>query len=372
MRHLALALLVLSFTVTHAAAEEATTPATAAPAKAVDATPTQPAAAAEKPATEAGAATTSKPPATTTGTAADKAAKSGKTGKPPKAQKGEKAKTGTLKPEAAAATLPGTLLPAESAVDVATLSLPPDSLSQWYPPQSEGPEWRLLMGRLGRAMQATADYNAQENREQLVKWANRLAENYRRIGEMVPEWADELDTEWMRRLLDASAAGDFSTVGSALHRLGTTCSSCHREYRAAVAILYNVPDYRLVMVENGESMEETPYPKAMGRLGTNVQRIRVAIEDGRFDTAKEEIGKLDGGMKDLANSCSVCHTDDARGRIFGTPMQQARAGFDNAVKESDPKGATESLGRLTAAACGTCHSIHRPAAFVRRTIAPID
>ncbi len=254
-----------------------------------------------------------------------------------------------------------------------TLPLPPDSLAQWYPPANKRQVWLHTMFSLRRSMQAVGEYNALGDHPRAARWAERFARDYKRLAEMVPEWQDEIDGAQAERLVAAAKQGDSSSVSSALNRLGTTCRSCHNENRAIVTLIYRMPDYKDVMVENSDTMEEIPYPQHMERIGTLMNRVKIAQEDGRHAAAQEAGSAFIAGVKDLAASCGTCHKDDApRARIFGPTIQQALVKLDGELQQNNQKGTDEALGTLGAYACGRCHSIHKNGAELRRALLPRD
>jgi cytochrome c556 len=254
-----------------------------------------------------------------------------------------------------------------------SLSLPPESMAQWYPPVNKRQEWLHTMFGLRRAMQAVGEYNALGEYKLAAQWAERFAQSYKRLARMVPEWQDEIEGAQADRLVAAAAAGDGDGVNSALRRLGTTCRSCHNENRAMVTLIYRTSDYNDFMVESSDTMEEVPYPKAMARLGTLMNRIKIAQEDGRHAVAREAGAAFIAATKDLADSCGACHKDAApRERIFGTEIRQALKTLGEELRQNNRKGTDEAIGTIGAFACGRCHGIHKNTAELRRSLLPRD
>lgn len=251
------------------------------------------------------------------------------------------------------------------------LPLPPDSLAQWYPPANQRQVWLHTMFSLRRSMQAVGEYNALGDSKLAACWAERFATDYKRLAEMVPEWKDEIEGEQADRLVTAARQGDSDGVIGALRRLGTTCRSCHNENRAIVTLVYRMPDYQDVTVENSDTMEEVRYPQHMERLGLLMNRVKIAQEDGRHGVAQTAGRSFIAGVKDLSNSCGACHKDEApRERIFGPAIQQALTALDKELQQNNQKGTDEALGTLGAYACGRCHSIHKNSAELRRALLP--
>lgn len=258
----------------------------------------------------------------------------------------------------------------EELPEQARLSVPPASLAQWYPPHQEQPVFFFNMLTLGRAMQATGDYATLQDRERLKKWATRLVEGYRKVREMVPEWEGELELQWADRLTRAAAEGDYDTVDKALRRLGTSCRSCHNEYRTATRVLYHVPDYHEVMIESSETLEEIPYPDAMEDLAILMNRIAIATEDGRQASARQALERFGTLMMDMAASCSACHEDAKAvvGRVYGTDTESRLTALGAAVERGDARALHGELGRIGGSVCASCHGVHKPAAAMRHEL----
>jgi len=250
-----------------------------------------------------------------------------------------------------------------------TLQLPPESLADWYKPANKRQVWLHTMFRLRREMQAVIWYNAREDVARLGKWSARFEKDYRSIGKLVPEWQDELELEWLERLQSAAAGGDFSAVGKALRKLQASCGSCHREYRAVAALRYRTADFSLLAVEDSETLEEIPYDKAMGRLSTLVNRIKIASVDGDVATGLASVAELTRRMRDLATGCVGCHEDaDPRERILGSSSERLLEQMTKSIQAGEQKQTGRQLGELAVTSCARCHGVHRTLYDIRKEI----
>lgn len=253
-----------------------------------------------------------------------------------------------------------------------SLPLPPASLAEWYPPANKRQVWLHTMFSLRRSMQAVTEYQALEDYPLAEKWVERFVRDYRQLAVMVPEWADEIEDEQAERLLEAVQQKNAGAMASALNRLSTSCRSCHNENRAIVTFLYRMPEYHEVTVEDSETLDDVPYPDHMARLGSLMNRIKIAQEDGRFAVAGEAGTNFIAAVKDLSGSCGGCHRDDApRQRIFGLQSAEALDKLGQGLREQDSGLTDEALGTLGAFTCGRCHSIHRNSAELRRALLPV-
>jgi len=250
-----------------------------------------------------------------------------------------------------------------------TLQLPPESLADWYRPANKRQVWLHTMFRLRREMQAVIWYNAREDTARLGQWSERLNQDYRSIGKMVPEWQDELELEWLERLQAAVAAGDFDRVSKAVRKLQTSCGGCHREYRAVAALRYRTPDFSQAMVEDSETLEEVPYRKAMGRLSTLVNRIKIASVDGEVATGLDSVAELTRRMDDLALGCASCHKDsEPQERILGPSGKRLLQDLATSIQAGERKQTGRQLGELAVTSCARCHGVHRTLYDIRKEI----
>lgn len=244
--------------------------------------------------------------------------------------------------------------------DQITLSKPPASIAQWYKPQNDRQVLLHTMFRLRREFQAIGDYAALEDNAGLKKWSERLVKDYKSIAEMVPEWSDEIDPKWADNLLTAAKQGDYAAVAKAQRELGKTCNSCHNEYRAVTAALYRTPGYDDIKVEIEETMEELSYKKLMQRLSREMNRLKIALDDGHTEKARQSAENLASSLSDLGNSCSSCHQDDyPRERILGEHNQKLLTDLTMGIDSVAANDSQKLLGEAAVYICARCHSIHR-------------
>ncbi len=264
--------------------------------------------------------------------------------------------------------LPHAALAQEDDAEV-SLSLPPASLGKWYKPASERHVWLHTMFRLRRAMLAVSEYAALGERDLLVKWAEQLVKDYRSIGEMVPEWKDELEVEWAEKLLEAARAGDAEGVGRAQRKIGISCNGCHKEFRFTAAALYRTPDFGRVKVEDSETLEEVAFHDAMEGLSISLNRLFIALRDGRAEAATLAREKLQQRLSDLRGSCGGCHENASTvDEILGRPVLEKLQQVVPLMDKNTPRKALERLGEVAVETCSRCHSLHRTPAELRELL----
>jgi mono/diheme cytochrome c family protein len=260
----------------------------------------------------------------------------------------------------ALALVAGHSLSAAEEENTVTLQLPPASLEKWYRPVNKRDVWLHTMFRLRREMQAVSEYAALEDRTRLQKWLARLEKDYLSIGEMVPEWKDELEDGLFGKMQAAAQAGDAGTLARVQEKLGKSCQSCHAEYKLTAALRYRAPDFASVKVESEETMEEEDYSRVMSRLSMLLNRVKIAGEDGRRKAAVDALDQLEARLADLGASCSACHKEEStRDGILGETARASLAAVRKGLEAGDQKQQGRYLGEFAVGVCADCHAIHR-------------
>ena len=250
-----------------------------------------------------------------------------------------------------------------------SLQLPPASLEKWYRPANKRDVWLHTMFRLRREMQAVSEYAALEDSARLKKWLARLEKDYLSIGEMVPEWKDELEGGLLKKMQAAVGAGDLEALGRWQRKLGKSCQSCHAEYKLTAALRYRAPDFSAVKVESEETLEEEDYGRAMSRLSLLLNRVKIASEDGRQQAAMDALNQLEQRLADLGESCSACHKQESpRERILGAAARASLAHVRTGLEAGDQKQTGRYLGEFAVGVCADCHAIHRLQSNMRRLL----
>ena len=267
------------------------------------------------------------------------------------------------------ALLAGHALLAAEEEKTLNLQLPPASLEKWYRPANKHDVWLHTMFRLRREMQAVSEYAALEDGARLKKWLARLEKDYLSIGKMVPEWKDELEDGLLKKMQAAAAAGDVEALGRWQRKLGKSCQSCHAEYKLTAALRYRAPDFSAVKVESEETLEEEDYSRVMSRLSLLLNRVKIAGEDGRQQTAMNALDQLEQRLADLGESCSACHKQEStREIIMGREAKASLAHVRQGLETGDQKQTGRYLGEFAVGVCAECHAIHRLQSNMRRLL----
>jgi hypothetical protein len=239
------------------------------------------------------------------------------------------------------------------------LGVLPDSLAKWYKPENKRQVWLHTMFAMRRELQAVREYAERQDLERLRKWAERLAAHYREVPEMVPEWEDEVEPRILERLEQAVRDGDFRETAAAAKRLGGTCRSCHREFRALAAARYRGPQFEGIEVPDASGSGQE-YGKHMKVLSRALNRVKIASEDGRWEAADRALGALRTGLDRLGETCSACHEDDVpRRRILGGDAQESLNEIAAGLTGKEQKTVGRYLGQAAVQVCARCHGVHR-------------
>jgi len=263
-------------------------------------------------------------------------------------------------------TLP--LSASESGTEV-TLSLPPASLEQWYKPANKRQVWLHTMFRLRRSMQAVAMYADRGDRDRLHKWLNELIKDYNSIGDMVPEWQNQLNNTSLTELRAAAEVMDTEAIGRAQHDLKKSCRNCHTEFRAVTALLHRGPDFSDINLLNNEGLEEVSLGEAMKNLSASINQIVISLDDERQQDARVASSQLHQQLTKLAGTCSSCHKDESvRQRILGKNLNKEMAHLGELIDAKEIRESKRAVGHIAVNVCARCHSIHRTLQDLRQFI----
>ena len=244
----------------------------------------------------------------------------------------------------------------------------PLSLADWYKPRAERQVWLHLMFSLRRELQAVEEYAALGEADLTRKWTERLLRHYSEIADRVPEWSAELDEEAGGVLREATVVGDMAGVQRAAHRVRQSCDGCHREYRALAAARFRSPDFSGLRLTDAKGSELT-YAEAMEALSVELNRIKIASEDGRWDSAAVAHERLAAGLEQLGRGCSACHEDTApHYRFLGAETRRTLGEIRDAVGARDAKSTGRLLGEAAVKVCARCHGVHRTLAELRDVV----
>lgn len=248
-------------------------------------------------------------------------------------------------------------------------SKPPESIKNWYQPDNKHQIWLHTMFNLRRQMQAIAEYVAYEDASHLNQWVSRFAKTYQSIGKMVPQWQDELEMEWLNKMIVAAKVGDYKTVLRAQRKIRQSCGGCHKEYKIAVAALYRTPNFDTIKVEDSNTLEELDISKSMNGMSNMMNRMLIALTDGYFERAQNAWEIFQHRLEDITTICHRCHkTDRQKNYIMGEHMMTSFDKLSSAIAQKQAKQAKNQIAKIAVNVCAKCHAIHRTLDDIRREL----
>jgi cytochrome c556 len=248
----------------------------------------------------------------------------------------------------------------------ATLKLPPASIGQWYKPENKRQVWLHVMFKLRREMQAVALYAASGEKDLMIKWAEKLARDYNKAAELVPEWKADIQPELADKLLQAAKNNNKEEMGNIQRQLGSQCRDCHDTYRAITATMYRAPDFSEISVEDEENMELMDMLDTMENLSMTLNQVVIGIADQKFDIAQLAQEKLLHKLSTLGQVCENCHTDSrAKEYLFGKQNEERFKQLSKYLDQKESDKAGKMVGEIAVTICARCHGIHRTSADMR-------
>ena len=250
-----------------------------------------------------------------------------------------------------------------------TFSLPPESLKQWYKPTNERQVWLHVMFKLRREMQAISEYTAAGDQQHLLKWSQKLVKDYKKAGELVPEWNQRMQTHLVDELLDAVKKSDFEKVKQTQHELGRICKQCHNKYQILTATIYRSADVSEIKIMDSYSNKPLSYKDTMDNLSIAMNKIIINMVDQKFNDAESANHELQRRLNDLAPSCKSCHKDMAAiDTILGAATKARFEELQKLLESKDINKAGRIVGEIAVTTCAKCHSIHRMASDMRKEL----
>ncbi|HHJ34462.1 MAG TPA: hypothetical protein ENJ87_01730 [Gammaproteobacteria bacterium] len=251
------------------------------------------------------------------------------------------------------------LFPAYAGQSV-TLKSPPASLEQWYKPINKRQRWLHTMFKLRREMQAIGENADIGDKAATLKWIKRLDKHYNEIAEMVPEWEKEIKPRLIPELEMFAEKGDTYRLGKTLKMIKRTCDDCHTVYQPLVTAIYRAPHYDDIRIKNKKGQSQS-FEENMEDLSASVNRILIALDDGRNTVASEAGKKLANELQNLGDSCDRCHKDDdyPRERILGKATRLRFETLQEAITEGRVRDSQKLMGEIAVTVCARCHNIHR-------------
>ncbi|MFQ6066972.1 MAG: cytochrome c [bacterium] len=246
-----------------------------------------------------------------------------------------------------------------------TLTKPPESMDQYYPPQAKAPVFLQEMLNVDHAFVAII-VNLQQGDLMAAQGAyQEFAKKYTELSKMIPEWKDYFKAELVEALGKALQSGDPQQIQQAMGKVGGTCGSCHEDNMPATWYRYWWKDFHEISVEDPVSGKEVGFKDYMQMVGGDFVGIGVNLQKGQLDQARKAYQGFESRMEGLKKACEDCHETERRYYVSQDVMDSLTA---MGVELTNVKPNPEKIGKLSdevgKASCGGCHMVHMPAAIV--------
>jgi cytochrome c556 len=246
-----------------------------------------------------------------------------------------------------------------------TLTMPPESMDQYYPPQAKEPVW--LQGMLSMEQALGAIFvNLEQGDVAAAQGAYQaFAEKYNELSGMIPEWKDYFKPELVEALGKGLQSGDPEQIQQAMGKVGNTCHSCHENNMPSTWYRYWYKDFHEISVEDPVSKKEVGFKHYMQMLGGDFGGIGVNLQQGRVDAARESYRGFKSRMEGLKKACENCHEMERRYYVSQDVMDSLAAmGVELTNVKPNPEKIGKLSGQVGMTSCRGCHLLHVPAAMV--------
>ncbi len=246
------------------------------------------------------------------------------------------------------------------------LKEPPESLSKYYPPNSENYEYLFNMYKASTAFTGLIDNLKNGDWINANKWAKVLKNSYLKIGEMVPEWKKYLRKKEINALVKAVEKKDGQAIQIYANAVGKSCTSCHAKYLIPTKILYHYPTYDLINLEDPITQEDLTVEDYMKKMTNSLKLLNVYLSDGKKEDAVKSGIAFAKRFKGLTQMCTECHTNKLSEEIyFGKDINKHLKSFMKAVKKLDKEKINKELGFIEFNNCAKCHNVHQTPALLQ-------
>ncbi|MGC9120308.1 MAG: multiheme c-type cytochrome [Sulfurihydrogenibium sp.] len=243
---------------------------------------------------------------------------------------------------------------------------PPKSLSKYYPPSSNKMEFLSSMYAMSTAFTGIFT-NIQENDwKNAEKWANVLRENYLNIGKMVPEFDKNLKKNEINALVEAVKSKDVEKVKFNAEAVGKSCSQCHQTYQVSTKILYHYPSFEIINMEDPVSRSNLEFHDYMKKTADSLKKMKVFLEDGKFEKAQKEGNDFVKRVKGISQSCNECHNNKLSVEIYqGKELEQNLNLLTKALQSKNKQEFYKALSWISTNNCSKCHNTHQTIAEIK-------
>ncbi len=252
----------------------------------------------------------------------------------------------------------------------ATHSLP-QSLDKLYPPTANAPVWLMAMFGMGTSFSGmVADFMEGDFANAEKGYADFKGQ-YKKLSEMVPEWAGDLPGEPMDALGAALKSQDPAKFMPAVDNASKVCHACHVKNMTPVQQKYHWGDFGSIALTDPLSKQDVPFTVFMQMLDGDLSGVQVDLAQGQVDRAREHAAGLATRYGTLKESCEACHDTERTYYVDAsiTAMIEKLGGALGGAS-ADPGSVQKLVQGIGMESCHKCHLVHAPAALAKHTGKP--
>lgn len=247
-----------------------------------------------------------------------------------------------------------------------TITKPPESMDQYYPPQAEAPVYLLEMYSVDHAWAAIIVNLQQRDLAAARKAYQDFAKKYNQFSKMIPEWKDYFKPDLVEALGKALEGGDPQQIQQEMGKVGSTCGSCHEDNMPSTSYRYWWKNFHEISVKDPVSGKEVDFKAYKHMLAGDFAGIGVNLQQGRVDAARKAYQGFNSRMEELKKVCENCHETERRYYVSQDVMDTLTTmGVELAKEKPNPEKIGKLSGQVGMASCRGCHLVHTTAAMVQ-------
>jgi bacterioferritin-associated ferredoxin len=236
----------------------------------------------------------------------------------------------------------------------------PKELSNYYPPKSEKMEFVELMHILSTSLTGVVSNVKEDDWQNAQKWAERLQENYLRIGKMVKSWDKVLKKKDVKNIVEAVKSKNRSAVMSSVQAVGKSCVQCHKTYRLSAKIKFHAPDFSGTNIEDPVTGLDYTIEDYMKAMTNNMKMMRIHLIDGEKAKARKEGFDFIKRFEGMTQMCGDCHTGKLSEEVyFGVEAKKRITSLREAVVNGELIKINKNLKWISENNCAKCHNVHQ-------------
>ncbi len=236
----------------------------------------------------------------------------------------------------------------------------PGELSNYYPPKSERMEFVQLMHILSTSITGVIADVREGDWQNAERWAERLQENYLKIGKMVKKWDKFLKKDEMENLVKSVKSKDRSGSMGFIQKIGKSCVQCHKNYRLSAKIKFHSPDFKGTNIEDPVTGLDYSLKDYMKAMTNDMKMMRIHLIDGKKNKARKVGFDFIKRFEGMTQICGDCHTNRLSEKIyFGIETEKRITALREAIVNGELRKINRQIKWISQNNCSKCHNVHK-------------